>query len=68
MWVHRVTGFCMVLLTFIFALKMIAAFDWEIDTSDPHYIIGSIILSIVGVVMLLGVFSRSRLTRNKWNT
>ncbi len=68
MWVHRITGSAMVLLTFIFVLKMIAYFGWEIDTSDPHFIIGTVMLSVVGVVMLLGVFARRRLVKSRWNT
>lgn len=67
MWVHRISGATIFLLTLIFVFKMIAYFDWIIEI-EPHFVIGTIILSLVGVVMLLGVFARSRLNRVQWNT
>jgi uncharacterized membrane protein len=63
MWVHRVSGAIIFFLTFVFVLKMIAYFDWSIDTSAAHFVIGTLILCLVGVVMLYGVAVRQRLNK-----
>ena len=69
MWIHRIAGSIILLITFIMgflALKNMAD-PWEIEVA-LHNLIGFSILCVVLLVVMFGVFTRSMMNRMKWKT
>jgi integral membrane sensor domain MASE1 len=67
MWIHRIAGGLIMILTIVFA-SIIIYNNGSIINTDPHSIIGVIILAVVIFLTLFGVFARSRMNRLKWKT
>jgi hypothetical protein len=67
MWIHRVCGALIMILTIVFASILIHDNEGKI-LANAHSIIGVIILAVVMAITLFGVFTRSRMNRLKWNT
>lgn len=67
LWMHRITGTLILLTTLVLGILTIKESGWSVYPS-PHNIIGVIVISIVTLITLGGVFTRSRMMRLKWNT
>jgi hypothetical protein len=67
MWIHRITGTIILLITFVLGFLALAKKNWTID-KDLHNVSGFIILVVVLILVLGGVFSRSMMNRIRWNT
>lgn len=71
MWVHRITGFLIFCITVGFGLRMIQENGWTIIQGEPpeaHFYIGVVMISVIGVLMVGGIWARSYLNRAQWNT
>lgn len=66
MWIHRVSGAAIMVITIIFSSMAINKVNGI--NNRVHNIFGVIVLSLVILVVLGGVFSRSRLNRLRWKT
>jgi hypothetical protein len=67
MWLHRISGTCILLLTFTVGLMALARSEWQVSAGF-HEILGVIILALVTLPVLGGVFNRSRMMRLRWRT
>jgi hypothetical protein len=67
MWIHRVSGFLIFVLTIIFASIIIKDKGGEIE-DNPHSIIGLVILAVVIFIIIIGIFTKKRMETMKWNT
>jgi hypothetical protein len=63
MWVHRISGTAILLITIAMGLVGIKKMDWELSGKEPHYVIGLIIFFATLFVAVGGVFARSRIRR-----
>ena len=68
MWIHRIVGCLMLILTIIFVGLEINKKKGYIDKENPHTLIGLTILTLVLIQFSLGFFSKSRLNSLKWKT
>jgi hypothetical protein len=68
MWIHRINGTLIFIFTFCWVLQIIAWFGWSVPYKEPHQLIGIVILSFVGVIVLGGVFTRAMMQRIEWST
>jgi hypothetical protein len=66
MWIHRIGGTAILLITLIFAIIAVVRIG-EVE-NQAHNIMGFILLLIVTFIALGGIFTRSMLNRLKWNT
>jgi len=67
MWIHRLAGTSILIITLTLGLLAIKKLDWKL-TSNPHNVIGFIVMVWVGLISFGGIFARSRLNRARWNT
>jgi hypothetical protein len=67
MWIHRICGTLILLITMTVAFLTLARKEWTI-TSGPHEILGVVILSLVLLIVLGGVFNRSMMQRLRWRS
>ncbi len=67
LWMHRITGTIILLMTLGLGILSIKEYGWSVYPA-PHNIIGVIVISVVTLITLGGVFTRSRMMRLKWNT
>lgn len=67
MWVHRISGSIIWLLTLVMGFMAISRANWEV-TYSPHNILGFCITLLVTLLVLGGVFTRSMMNRLKWRT
>ena len=67
MWVHRISGTIILLITFIIGILAIKNAGWTID-AGIHQALGLITLIFVLLIVLGGVFNRSMMQRVRWNT
>jgi uncharacterized membrane protein len=67
MWIHRICGALIMILTIAFSSVVIVNEGGTIG-NDPHSIIGVIMLAVVIFLTLFGVYTRSRMNRLKWKT
>jgi len=58
LWMHRITGTLILLTTLILGILTIQQSGWAVY-NNPHSIIGVIVVSIVTLITLGGVFTRS---------
>ena len=63
MWVHRIAGTAILLITIAMGLVGIKKMDWELTGEEPHYVIGLIMFFVTLFVAVGGVFARSRIRR-----
>ena len=67
MWIHRITGTIILLMTLIMGFLGIKHMSWTI-TNDLHSVMGFIVLLLIFFITVGGVFTRSMMNRIKWNT
>lgn len=67
MWIHRISGFLILVGTFVLGFLAIKNLDWEI-VSMAHTIVGFSILICVGLVIIGGIVARYSLENFRWNT
>ncbi|CDW84971.1 cytochrome b5-like heme steroid binding domain containing protein [Stylonychia lemnae] len=67
MWVHRLSGSIIWILTLVFGFIAVSKADWEVVNS-LHTIIGFIVTITVTLIVLGGVFTRSMMNRLRWKT
>ena len=67
MWVHRVVGLAIFVLTIALSLVGMRMRNWELG-GDAHYVLGLIIFFSILLLVLGGVMTRSRMNRLKWKT
>jgi hypothetical protein len=68
MWIHRITGTTILVLTIIFVILMIKRKDGFINMADPHTTLGLFIMTFTISVTLFGVFTKSRMNSLTWRT
>ena len=68
MWVHRIAGTAILIITIAMGLVGIKKMDWELTGAEPHYVIGLIIFFATLFVAVGGVFARSRIRRLQWKS
>ena len=68
MWVHRIAGTFILLITIAMGLVGIKRMDWELKGDEGHYVIGLIIFFATLFVALGGVLARSRTRRVYWKS
>lgn len=68
MWVHRLSGTMILLITIALGIVGIKISDWELAGDSPHTVIGLIIFFATFFVAVGGVFARSRARRLTWKT
>ena len=68
MWVHRISGTVILLITIAMGLVGIKQMNWELTGTEPHYVIGLIIFFATLFVAVGGVFARSRIRRVQWKS
>lgn len=67
MWIHRLSGAIIVIITLIYAIYAWAFVGWNVfDNSHSYFVFP--ILFLVLIVAILGVVTRSLLRRTVWNT
>lgn len=64
---HRITGTLIFLSTLTLGILTIKESGWKVYPA-VHNIIGVIVMSIVTLITLGGVYTRSRMVRVRWNT
>ena len=67
MWVHRISGSIIWLITLIMGLIAVKKAGWEVENS-LHTIIGFIVTVVVTFIVLGGVFTRIMMNRLRWKT
>jgi hypothetical protein len=68
MWVHRISGTIILLITIALGIVGIKMAGWELSGESPHTVIGLIIFFSTFFVAVGGVFARSRTRRLEWKT
>jgi hypothetical protein len=68
MWVHRISGTIILLITIALGIVGIKMAGWELTGKSPHTVIGLIIFFSTFFVAVGGVFARSRTRRLEWKT
>jgi hypothetical protein len=68
MWVHRISGTIILLITIALGIVGIKMVGWELSGESPHTVIGLIIFFSTFFVAVGGVFARSRTRRLEWKT
>lgn len=70
MWVHRISGTTVLVLTIVLSLYGIRGHGWIIylTKSDPHHFFGLLIFFAVTFIVAGGIVLRSRMERAQWNT
>ena len=68
MWIHRIAGTIMLLLTLSMGLVGISRMNWTLSGSSAHYVIGLIVFFSIFFVAVGGVAARSVTRRLKWKT
>lgn len=58
MWVHRICGTLMLLITFVMAFMALDKADWKVN-KGVHEVLGVMILSFVALLVAGGIFNRS---------
>ena len=67
MWVHRISGGIIVVITLIYAIYAFGFLGWNVINNAHSYFVFPI-LALVLIVAILGVITRSLLRRTQWNT
>lgn len=67
MWVHRISGTVILLMTYIMGFLGIKHMNWTIDRG-LHSVMGLLVLLLVFFMTVGGVFTRSMMNRVRWNT
>ena len=67
MWIHRISGLIILLITLTLSFLALSKAGWEVEIG-VHQIMGVIILSLVLLIVLGGVFNRSMMQRFRWRT
>ncbi len=68
MWVHRISGTLILLITIAFSLTGIYKAGWQLSGKSAHYVLGLIIFFSVLFVAMAGVYARSMTRRLEWAT
>jgi hypothetical protein len=68
MWIHRISGTIILIITIALGLVGIKISGWELSGDKPHTVIGLIIFFSTFFVAVGGVFARSRARRLQWKT
>lgn len=66
-WIHRIAGSLIMLITIALGIVGIKIADWELE-SGFHTIIGLIVFFVVTFITLGGIFAKSMTMRLKWKT
>ena len=67
MWVHRISGALILLITLVMAFMALSHKKWYLEVGI-HQIIGVTILTLVTLIAVGGVFNRSMMRRLRWRT
>ena len=67
MWIHRIFGALILIITLYFAIMAWKNLGWEILDNIHSYFVFPVLFSVLFVV-LLGVATRSIMRRSVWNT
>lgn len=68
MWIHRICGTMILLITIALGIVGIKMSGWELSGESPHNVIGLIVFFATFFVAVGGVFARSRTRRLQWKT
>ena len=68
MWIHRISGTFILLITIGMGILGIRNLNWELSGREPHYVIGLIIFFSVLFIALGGIYARSMTRRLEWKT
>lgn len=67
MWIHRISGLLIFVLTFIIGIWGIKETGWQIK-NQLHPILGFIVLCTVGFVVIAGIITKMMLEKMTWKT
>ena len=67
MWIHRITGFIILIITIVLSIFGIKICTWKLNRT-PHDILGLAVFFIMTFVTLFGVFLKNRLDAMRWRT
>lgn len=67
MWIHRISGGIIVVITLIYALYAFGYLGWKVLDNGHSYFVFPV-LALVLIVAILGVITRSMLRRSVWST
>jgi hypothetical protein len=68
MWVHRIFGTLILLITIAMGIVGIKQVGWALEGENGHYVIGLIMTFATLFVALGGVYARSRTRRLLWKS
>ena len=68
MWVHRIVGTSILILTIIMSIIGLRNMKYEFSGEVGHYVIGWIIFFGIAFLAGGGIITRSRMNRLKWKT
>lgn len=68
MWIHRISGTFILLVTIAMGLVGISKVSWTLSGANAHYVTGLIIFFATLFIALGGVYARSMTRRLKWQT
>ena len=68
MWVHRIVGTSILVLTIIMSIIGLRNMKYEFSGEVGHYVIGWIIFFGIAFLAGGGIITRSRMNRLKWKT
>lgn len=67
MWIHRVSGVVILVLTYVYCLLALKQNEWKIG-NKYHEVAGFIVMIVTAVIVIGGVFTRSMMNRLRWKT
>ena len=68
MWMHRICGTAILILTLVMSFIAIKEINWWIITDVIHTCVGLIILGLVLIIVVWGVMTRYMQVNLKWQT
>lgn len=68
MLIHAISGLLILIGTFVSGLMAIAKKGWILDMSNPHNLLGVLIVVLVGVIVASGMISKLKMHRSKWSS
>jgi ABC-type amino acid transport system permease subunit len=68
MWIHKITGTTILILTITFVVLIIKKEGGSLDTTDPHTTLGLFVMTLNISVTLFGLFTKSRMNSLEWRT
>ena len=68
MWVHRISGTVILLITIAMGLVGIKQMNWELPGTGPHSLVSLITFFATLFVAVGGVFARSRIRGVQWKS